>query len=63
MTGDDFTAWMKHMNLGISEAADRLGLGRNTVPRYMKDGAPSYIGYACAAIAMALPQWSVTHGR
>jgi predicted transcriptional regulator len=58
MTGDDFTAWMKHMGLSIGEAADRLGLGRNTVPRYMRDGAPAHIGYACAAIAMGLPQWA-----
>ena len=57
MTGDDFTAWMKHMNLDIGEAADRLGISRNTVPRYRRDGAPKHIGYACAAIAMGLPEW------
>lgn len=57
MTGEDFTAWMRHMNLEKGEAALLLGLGRNTVPRYMQAGAPAYIGYACAAIAMGLPQW------
>lgn len=57
MTGDDFTAWMKHMHLGVSDAAERLGIGRNTVPRYMKEGAPKHIGLACAAIAMSLPEW------
>ena len=57
MTAHDFTAWMKHMNLDKGETARLLGLGRNTVPRYMAEGAPPYIGYACAAIAMGLPQW------
>lgn len=57
MTADQFTAWMKHMNLGIGDAAERLGIGRNTVPRYQREGAPKHIGYACAAIAMGLPEW------
>ena len=58
MTGEDFSAWMKHMGFGIGEAAAKLGVGRNTVPRYMKEGAPDHIAYACAAIAFGLPKWT-----
>ncbi len=57
MTGTDFTAWMAHMKLGVGEAARLLGLGRNTVPRYMQDGAPDHVAYACSAIAHGLPKW------
>ena len=57
MTGPDFTAWMARMGLNILQTATLLDLGRNTVARYMKDGAPGYIGYACAAVAQGLPKW------
>ena len=58
MTADDFTAWMKHMGFSIADVTRALGLGRNTVPRYMKEGAPDHIGYACAALAFGLPKWT-----
>jgi hypothetical protein len=61
MTGSDFTAWMHHMGWNIIRAAAELGLGRNTVTRYMSAGAPDYIAYACSARAMNLPKWKA-HG-
>ncbi len=63
MTGSDFSAWMTHMGWNILETAEHLGLGRNTVARYMREGAPNYIGYACAAIAYGLPKWASVQGR
>ncbi len=57
MTGEDFTAFLAHMGWNKSEASRVLGLGRNTVDRYLDGGAPAYIGYACAAIAFGLPKW------
>jgi len=57
MTGEDFTAWMGHMGWNIMQTSNGLGLGRNTVTKYMRDGAPDYIGYACAALAFGLPRW------
>lgn len=58
MSGEEFTAWMAHMGYRKADVARLLGLGRNTVPRYMKEGAPDYIAYACAAIAFGLPKWT-----
>ena len=57
MTGEDFTAWMEHVGMNKIKAAAALGLGRNTVARYMIEGAPEYIALACAAIAFGLPAW------
>lgn len=57
MSADDFTAWMAHMGFNIQTAAERLDLGRNTVSRYRREGAPGHIGLACSAIAMSLPEW------
>lgn len=57
MTAHDFTTWMAHRRLNVGAAAEALGVGRNTIPRYMKEGAPKHIGLACAAIAMGLPEW------
>lgn len=58
MTAADFNAWMQHMGFNIADVARVLGIGRNTVPRYMAEGAPGHIGYACAAIAFGLPKWT-----
>ena len=57
MTGEQFTEWMARMGWNIITTAERLGLGRNTVARYRKEGAPDHIAYACAALAMNLPKW------
>lgn len=57
MTGEDFTAWMAHMKFRKADAAEALGLGRNTVPRYMEEGAPLYIALACTALAQGMPAW------
>lgn len=57
MTGEDLAAWMEAQGLNIIKAADLFGIGRNTMARYMKEGAPDYIAYACAAIAFGLPKW------
>lgn len=57
MTAKDFTAWMDHMGWNIQRTAIGLGIGRNTVSLYMKDGAPEHIGLACSALAYGLPRW------
>lgn len=58
MTASDFAAWLAHMGLSQRQAASALGIDRNSVNKYAKDGAPPSIGYACAALAAGLPQWS-----
>lgn len=57
MSGDDFAAWLAHMGYNIGDAATALGVGRNTVPRYAKEGAPRHIGLACAALARGMKEW------
>lgn len=57
MTGADFTAWMQLKGWNILKTAAELELGRNTVSRYMREGAPKHIAYACAALAFGLPAW------
>jgi hypothetical protein len=58
MTADDFAAWLAHMGLNKTKASRTLGIGRNTVDRYLVNGTPDHIAYACAAIAFGLPKWS-----
>ena len=58
MTGDDFTAWIVHMDWSQRKVANVLGLSRNSVAKYMIEGAPDSIGYACAALAFGLPKWA-----
>ncbi|PIE07539.1 MAG: hypothetical protein CSA74_06950 [Rhodobacterales bacterium] len=57
MTADDFNAWMDHMGFSGLEAARQLGIGKNTVPTYRREGAPKHIALACAALAFGLPPW------
>lgn len=58
MTAQDFAAFLAHMKWNKSAASRELGIGRNTVDRYLEEGAPKHIGYACAAIAFGLPAWA-----
>lgn len=58
MTADDFVAWMKLRGFNILQTADALGIGRNTVTKYIAEGAPKSIALACAALAFGLPPWS-----
>lgn len=57
MTGDDFTAWMQHMGYNRLQAAAALGVGRNTVPRWMNEGAPLHVALACTALALGMKPW------
>lgn len=45
------------MKWNDSKVARELQLARNTVAKYKRDGAPAFIGYACAAIAADLKPW------
>lgn len=57
MTASDFTAWLTRMGWSDSEAARRLGCGRNSIRFWRQRGAPLYIGLAAAALAFGLPAW------
>jgi len=58
MTAKDFAAWLDHMKLKKRPAAEALGISRNSVDRYLENGAPRTVALACAAIAFGLPPWS-----
>ncbi len=59
MTADEFNAWKKNAGLSGLEAARRLGISKNTVTRYSREGAPKNIALACAALASGLTPWAL----
>lgn len=62
MSPKDFTAWVAHIKAArgwsARECAKQLGCGVNTIALWSRNGAPLYIGYACAAISYGLPAWT-----
>jgi len=58
MTGDQFIAWRKQLDLNRGEAAVCLGMAPNTVTAYERGRAiPRYIALACSALAANLEPW------
>lgn len=57
MTPQSLKRWRQERKLSKAEAADRLGLSRNTYARYEQPGAaiPRIVALACAALAFSLP--------
>lgn len=53
MTGAQFKAWRTLMKWSMREAAERLGVNRNTVLDYDRHGAPEKIRLACDALAVS----------
>ncbi len=58
MTSENLAAWQKQMSYTYESAAKALGISRATYGRYLKDGAPLYIGLACAALTARLAPWA-----
>jgi hypothetical protein len=57
MSPADFTAWLARMGWSDSEAARRLGCGRNSIRFWRQRGAPLYIGLACTTLALGYSAW------
>lgn len=57
MSAADFAAWLAHMRWSDSEAARQLGCARNSIIKWKRAGAPTYIGLAASALAFGLPPW------
>ena len=57
MTADDFRAFLDHMGWNRIDAAEHLGLSRNSVTKYLSEGAPLTVALACAARSFGLPPW------
>ena len=62
MTADEFKGWMAHRGYNMLQAADALGISRNTVTRYLAQGTDKTIALACSADAMGLKPWPA-HAR
>ena len=59
MNAADFRKWQTRLKLKDIDAMRALGIGsRNTLKKYQEEGAPLYIGLACAAVAAGLPPWT-----
>lgn len=56
MTGAEFKAWRKLMGWSMRDAGDHLGINRNTVMDYDRNGTTEKIRLACDALA-------VKHGK
>lgn len=57
MTGATFIAWRERHDINQREAADKLGVHRNTVSNWERDESvvlPLHIALACAAISYGL---------
>ena len=57
MLAQDFEDWLTHMGFSGREAGRQLGLSKDTVLKYRKEGCPLYVALACAALAFNLPPW------
>ncbi len=56
MTGAALKEWRLRMRLRVMDAADRLGVSRDTYGRLeRRTRVPRYIQLACAALAYGLP--------
>lgn len=53
MTNTEFSAWRSLMGWTMRDAAERLGINRNTVLDYEHNGAPERIRQACRALALS----------
>ena len=47
MTANEFAAWMARHGLNKGQAAEVLGIGKNTVTKYCRSGGPKWLGLAC----------------
>ncbi len=59
MEAKDFTEWRQKMGFNRVQAADALGMGRNTPKRY-EDGEteiPLHVALACAALIRGIKPW------
>lgn len=55
MTKNDFQTWLEHMaeargGYSSTEAADDLGVNRNTIGRWKERGAPRHVALACTTL-------------
>lgn len=57
ITAAAFEAWVARMGWSGREAARRLGVSKDSVVRYRREGAPRTVGLACAALAVGLDVW------
>ncbi len=57
MTAEDFQRWMAHRRYNNLQAAAALGVSRNSITRYLREGADRTVALACSADAMNLQPW------
>lgn len=57
MTPASLLAWMERLHFNKVEAANRLGIARTTLDRYLdgRNEIPHVVALACAAIAQGVP--------
>ncbi|UXU73689.1 MULTISPECIES: hypothetical protein [unclassified Paracoccus (in: a-proteobacteria)] len=63
MTADDFNDWLDRTGLSGLQAAEALGIAKNSVVKYRREGAPRHIALACTAIYHNLGAWRKGHDQ
>lgn len=59
MSAADFAAWMAAEQLSLRGAQAALGIGsRNSLLKYLAEGAPLTVALACRAVSAKLPPWT-----
>lgn len=61
MNADDFNDWLQRTGLSGLQAAEVLGIAKNSVVKYRREGAPLHIALACSAIYHKLGPWRIGH--
>lgn len=61
MTAEDFNDWLDKTGLSGLEAARQLGVAKNSVVKYRREGAPLHVALACSAIYHKLSPWRIGH--
>jgi len=59
MDAKAFCDWMERMDFNILEVSAALGISRNTITRYRREGTPLYVDLACSALSYGLPPMGI----
>lgn len=60
LTGEEFDIWLRSRKINYGDAAEWLGVTKQTIVYYRKNGLNKTQALAIAAIERAIPPWQPT---
>jgi hypothetical protein len=60
LTGEEFDIWLRSRQINLVDAAEWLGVTKQTITYYKKNGLNKTQALAIAAIERAIPPWQPT---